>query len=311
MNVVALLALLALELVLFRIAGQPLDLATFLDLMAQSGPVLVLAFGMTLVLTTAGIDLSVGSATALVASVMAQWRGDGSFWLVALPLGLALGLTLGATNGTLVAFLNLPPIVATLGTMIFYRGLCYVILRDSENGVFLDVPGYAVLGEPMVAMVLTATLYGAAGLYFWRSAWRRELRLLGGNRTAARYAGVPVFRRLWEVYTLLGALVFLAALLHTARNGAVSASALLDLEMKVILAVVLGGTRVNGGSGSLPGTLLGVLVIAVLDEGLRGAALTTWSQQHLPFPLVHLRYFAFGGLFLLAVSLNERVGRLR
>jgi ribose/xylose/arabinose/galactoside ABC-type transport system permease subunit len=143
-------------------------------------------------------------------------------------------------------------------------------------------------------------------LAFWlnRSRWLREILMLGGNPIAARYAGIPVSRRILQVYSLVGLLGFLAALTFTARNSSVSASSLTGLELQVIVAVVLGGTRVQGGAGSLLGTFYGVLIIAVMDEGLRGAA--KWGTEHLPFKISHLEYVLLGLLLVVGVWLNSR-----
>jgi ribose/xylose/arabinose/galactoside ABC-type transport system permease subunit len=277
------------------------------DLLAQSAPVLLLGFGMTLVLMTAGIDLSVGSQVALVACVMASLKGGPDFWWTAVPAGLVLAGLLGLTNGALIAWLDIPPIIATLGTMIFYRGLCFVVMGDLEKSPFIDVPGYEWFGRFAGAAVLVALVFLGGGWYFRHSRWRREVLMLGGNRVAARYAGIPVTRRLCEVYACAGVLAFLAALCFTARNSSVSASSLTGLELKVIVAVVLGGTRVQGGGGSLAGTFFGVLIMAVLDEGLRGAAI--WGEQHLPFKISHLQYLLLGALLVAGVWLNNRLAR--
>ncbi len=273
------------------------------DLVAQSGPVLLLGFGMTLVLMTAGIDLSVGSMVALIACVMASFPAGSAFWWKALPAGLVLGLCLGLTNGALIAWLDVPPIIATLGTMIFYRGLCFVLMGELEKAPFVDVPGYEGLGQFGGVAVLVALVYGLGGWYFLRSRWRQEILMLGGNRVAARYAGISVERRTCQVYALMGGLAFLAALCFTARNSSVSASALTGLELRVIVAVVLGGTRVQGGAGTLFGTFFGVFLIAVLDEGLRGGA--AWGDRHLPFKISHLEFILLGVLLLAAVRLTS------
>lgn len=305
MNALVLLVILVAETILFASLGQSFGAEALGGLLVQAAPVLIISWGMTLVLLTSGIDLSVGSLTALVACFLGLFPGDLSFWGVAVPLGLAVGAALGFVNGVLVGGIDMPPIIATLATMILYRGACFVLLRDTEQSPFLDVPGYTFLAEPFVVLGLTAALYGAGALYFQRSRWRRELRFLGGNRVAARYAGLPVGRRLVEVYTLVGFLCALAALAYTARNGSVSASSLTELELKVIVAVVLGGTRVTGGAGSLIGSLLGVLVIAVLDEGLRGPALKMWGDRHLPFQVAHLRPVLLGLLLVAGARLHR------
>lgn len=308
--------LLAVELLFFTAVGAP-PLKSFseviryfgtysADLLAQSAPVMLLAAAMTIVLITGGIDLSVGSMVALVACVMASFEGGSHFWWTAVPLGLATAVALGLTNGGLIAFLNVPPIIATLGTMILYRGLCFVIMGDLEKAPFLTVPAYEWLGQFTGALILAPFVFVAGGWLFSRSRWRRELLMLGGNPVAARYAAVPASLRLLQVYTLMGVMAFLAALCFTARNSSVSASSLTGLELHVIVAVILGGTRVQGGAGALSGTFLGVLVIAVMDEGLRGAA--TWGDRHLPFKISHLEYFLLGLLLVVGVWLTTRRG---
>ncbi len=276
----------------------------FADLVAQAAPEFFLAFGMTLVLMTAGIDLSVGSLVALVASTMALFSGGSDFWWSALPLGLVVAVSLGGANGVLVSVFDIPPIIATLGTMIFFRGWCFFILGDLERAPFVDVPGYGVLGEFNCVLPMLAVLYGVGGVWFYRSRWRREIVFVGGHRVAAHYAGVRVGRILVSVYLLMGVLAFLAAVTFTARNGSVSGSALTGLELKVIVAVVLGGTRVQGGHGSLFGSFLGVLVIAVLEEGLRSSA--AWGESHLPFKLSHLEYILLGLLLIVGVRWSMR-----
>ena len=273
------------------------------DLFVQSAPILLLSFGMTIVLITAGIDLSVASIVALVACVMSSFPATGSFYWIAIPAGLVTGIAAGLLNGVLISRFDVPPIIATLGTMILFRGLCFVIMGDLEKSPFIEVPGYHHLGEIPATAALILLVFLAGGLYFSHSVWRREILMLGGNRIAARYAGIRVERRLLQVYALVGFLAFLAALCFTGRNGSVSASALSGLELHVIVAVVLGGTRVQGGSGTIFGTIFGVLFIAIMDEGLRGAAI--WGARNLPFKISHLEYVMLGLLLVFGVWLNN------
>lgn len=280
------------------------------DLFVQAAPILILSLGMTVVLMTAGIDLSVASMVALIACVMASFPAGENFYWTALPAGLAVGVGAGLLNGFLIARLDVPPIIATLGTMIFFRGICFVIMGDLEKSPFLEVQGYHWLGEFRGAAALIVLVFVGGGVYFAHSLWRRELLMIGGNRIAARYAGIRVERRLLQVYGLVGLLAFLAALCFTGRNGSVSASALSGLELHVIVAVVLGGTRVQGGSGTILGTIFGVLFIAILDEGLRGAAI--WGARHLPFKISHLEYVMLGLLLVFGVWLNNVLqGRMK
>lgn len=277
----------------------------FADLFTQSTPVLLLGFAMTIVLMTAGIDLSVASMVALIACVMSSFSPGTPFWWTALPAGLAVGITLGLLNGLLIGRFDVPPIIATLGTMIFYRGLCFVIMGDLEKAPFVEVRGYEWFGRFAGAITIVLVVFIGGGIFFLNSRWRREILMMGGNRVAARYAGVPVTWRTIQVYTLTGVLAFLAAICFTARNSSVSASSLTGWELHVIVAVVLGGTRVQGGYGSLLGTFLGVMLIAVLEEGLRGAAI--WGGQNLPFKISHLEYILMGFLLVMGVWLNHTV----
>lgn len=276
------------------------------DLLTQAVPLLILAGGMTIVLMTAGIDLSIGASVALTGCIMSTFEGGPLFWITAVPLGFAAAASLGLFNGLLVARLEVPPIIATLGSLFFYRGLCEILLGSRENAPFADVPHYTWFGSFTGSMAMAGAILIAGGIYFERSRWRREILMIGGNRVAARYAGIPVFRRLVQVYTLMGMLGFAAALCFTARNGSIKASSLEGLELQVIVAAVLGGTRVNGGAGSISASVIGVLLIAVLDEGLRGAEI--WLSGALPFKISHVEYMLMGGLLVLGVWLNTRAG---
>lgn len=272
------------------------------DLLSQAAPLLILALGMTIVLMTAGIDLSVGSIVALVACVMSTFSGGPAFWWTAAPLGLLLAIGLGLFNGTLISRFDVPPIIATLGTMFLYRGVCEIVMGDRENAPFADVPNYVWLGGFPGSALAAGAILLAGGGYFYFSRWRREILMIGGNRVAARYAGIPVDRRTCEVYTLMGLLAFVAALCFTARNGSVKASSFEGLELQVIVAVVLGGTPVSGGSGSVWGSVLGVFLITVLNEGLGGLAI--WRSDSIPFKISHIEYLLMGGLLALGVWLN-------
>lgn len=262
------------------------------DILVPAAPLLILSFGMTIVLMTAGIDLSIGSMVALVACTMSTFDASGGSYWAAAGVGLLLAVGLGLFNGLLIALLDIPPIIATLGTLIFYRGLCTVVLGDREN--ISAAPEW--LGSFPGAVIIAAVVVTVGGLYFSHSRFRREVLMLGGNRIAARYAGIAVSKRLVQVYTLMGLLAFLAAIIASAHDGAVIASWQTGLELKVIVAVVLGGTPVDGGRGTVWGSALGVLIVAVLEIGLMGIG-------HSNLMLVLL-----GPLLVLGVWLNTHVG---
>ncbi len=293
MNKFALPVLLLIELVIF-IPQSGMSVADYLTHVATtSAPLLILAAGMTVVLMTSGIDLSVGAMVAVVACVISAVEPDRAFWILAVPLGLVLAVVLGAFNGLLVARLDVPPIVATLGTLFFYRGLCQAAMGSLENTSTVPVWMGDFPGAPLIALGVIALGAG----YLYRSRWQREILMLGGNRVAARYAAIPVHRRLFEVYTLMGLVSFLAALCALAHDGSVKASSYAGWELKVIVAVVLGGTPVSGGRGSIIGSALGVLLIAVLEAGLISQSRSDWLL------------FLLGPLLVLGVWLNMHAQR--
>jgi ribose/xylose/arabinose/galactoside ABC-type transport system permease subunit len=279
------------------------------DLLIEAVPILLLALGMTVVLISGGIDLSVASMTALVACVLSKFDAGPQFWITAVPVGLALGAGLGLANGLLVAACDVPPIIATLGTLFLYRGLCEAVLKGAKYNPFFDVPGYSRLGELPGALALVGAILILGGGWFRASRWRREILMIGGNRVAARYAAIPVGRRLIEVYTLSGVLAFLAAVCFTAHDGSASQASYMGLELQVIVAVVLGGTAVTGGRGTLSGSILGVLLVAVLVEGLQAGGSNFWIQEKMPFKFGNLRFVLLGALLVLGVWINARLVR--
>jgi ribose/xylose/arabinose/galactoside ABC-type transport system permease subunit len=276
------------------------------DLLIEAAPVLLLSLGMTVVLISGGIDLSVASMTALVACVLSTFEPGQKFWVTAVPVGLALGVGLGLANGLLIVACDVPPIIATLGTLFLYRGLCEAVLKGAKYNPFFDVPGYARLGELPGALALVGAVLILGGGWFRASRWRREILMIGGNRVAARYAAIPVGRRLIEVYTLSGILAALAAICFTAHDGSASQASYVGLELQVIVAVVLGGTAVTGGRGTLGGSILGVLLVSVLVEGLQAGGSDFWIKQHVPFRFGNLRFVLLGTLLVVGVWLNTR-----
>jgi ribose transport system permease protein len=247
--------------------------------------------------------------TALVACVMATFEPGRQFWFTAVPIGLAVGAGLGLFNGLLVATFDVPPIIATLGTLFFYRGLCDAVLKGTKPSPFIEVPGYERLGELTGVLALVGVILVLVGGWFRWSRWRKEILMIGGNRVAARYAAIRVNRRLLEIYTLSGILAFVAAVCFTAHDGSASAASYNGLELQVIVAVVLGGTAVTGGRGSVLGSIVGVFLVAVLAEGLRAGGSVSWIQEKLPFRFNSLRFVLLGALLLIGVWINTRLGR--
>jgi ribose/xylose/arabinose/galactoside ABC-type transport system permease subunit len=270
-----LLALLAAEVAVFSFAGSNFATAgNAAEIVRASAEVGLLALALTAVILTGGIDLSGGALIALCAVTLgASWRDGGLPIGAAALLAVGVGLAGGGLNALLVARLGVPPLIVTLGTYSLFRGLAEALTRGVEN--YSSFPaGFLFLGQgfwagvPSQALVLAA----AAGL-FWvlvhRTVVGRGLRAIGFSPDAAHHAGVPVRRWLGLAYVLSGLLAGLASLVYVSRLGQAKADAATGFELTAITAVVLGGTSIFGGRGTVHGTVLGVLAVATLQNGLR------------------------------------------
>ena len=243
------------------------------DILRHSCEIGLLALALTPVIITAGIDLSVGSLLGLCAILFGKLWHDGGLTIpVAAGLTLGLGALAGGLNAALITGLRLPPLIVTLGTYSLFRGLAEAITRGSVTytdfpDTFLFVGQERWLGLPTQAWIFFAVAAGVWVLVH-RTTFGRAFRAIGLAPEGARYAGLPVERRLALVYVLAGLIAAIAAVIYTARLGQAKADAGTGYELFAITAVVLGGTSIFGGTGTIHGTLLGVAAIAVLKNGL-------------------------------------------
>ena len=231
----------------------------------------IISVGMMMVILTRGIDLSVGSVLALTAVVMADAVTGGAGWAAALLLGTALGGVLGVVNGTVVTRLRVPPFIATLGMMVFARGLA-LTYTEGRPITGLD-PSFRFLGTGFVGsipmpIVLAAIVFAAAYVLLNHTRFGRYIYAIGDNEMAARLSGIGVKRYIAFVYAAAGAMAALAGSIEIARLNSAQPTLGQGYEFDAIAAVVVGGTSFEGGEGTLWGTLLGVLFIAVLNNGL-------------------------------------------
>lgn len=243
------------------------------DIVRHSVEIGLLALVMTPVILTGGIDLSVGSMLGLCAILFGKlWRDAGLSPTTAGLATLGIGALAGGLNGALITGLRLPPLIVTLGTYSLFRGLAEAITRGSDT--FTDFPpSFLFLGqERILGMPAQAPVFLLVAVAIWllvhRTTFGRSFRAIGFSPEGARYAGIPVARRVALVYVLAGFTAGLAAIIYTARLGQAKADAGTGYELFAITAVVLGGTSIFGGVGSVHGTLLGVAAIAVLNNGL-------------------------------------------
>ena len=258
----------------------------------------LMALGMTLIIITGGIDLSVGSNLALVSVAVGFSFAAGLPLPLAIVFGLVVGLAAGLFNGLFITLLDLHPLVVTLGTFALFQGLAYGL---SEAEAISDFPDwFAYFGQAYFLNVVPGQLFIfiVAVVVVWlilsRTRFGRYVYAIGNNEEAAHFSGVPVRRVKLVLYSGIGLLVGMAAVIYTSRVYTARGDSGLGLELDVISAVVLGGASIYGGSGTIGGTVLGVLIIATLRNGLTLAGVpSTWIV------------FVLGVLLLVAVFLNE------
>jgi len=241
--------------------------ANALNILWQVSSVVLVAVGMTLVIATGGIDLSVGSVMAIAGAVIATQLGLGV--LPALLLALTAGVAVGLLNGTLIARGRIQPIVVTLATLIAGRGLAQVLSNDGQlvpvRDATLEALGRGRLGPIPVPVIIAALVVVLAVVALRSTPFGRYVLAAGGNPAAARLAGVPVQRTIVTVYALSALLAALAGILETSRLGASDAAKIgLNIELDAIAATVVGGTALTGGRATVLGTVVGALVMQVI-----------------------------------------------
>jgi rhamnose transport system permease protein len=289
-------AIAALALVLLASSPAFFSRDNIADIFLANMPVLIVAVGMTLIILTGQIDISVGSVFA-ICGVAAGLLAKAGLPLVLVVAGAcATGAALGALTGALVAFVRIPSIVATLATMVALRDG----LRWATDGAWIqDLPsGFQWLGlgqrsYPLMAGVVAFRLYALFAWGLRNTPAGRAVYATGSNRTAARLAGVHTSFATFAVYVLAGSLTGLAALLNASRFNQIPSNAGLGLELKVIAAVVVGGTSITGGRGSIAGTVLGVALLGMIGPALTFLGVSAYWERAIQ-----------GGIILTAVAID-------
>lgn len=272
LQIAGILPILLLICILFTsLTPNFLTAGNLVNILRQASINIVLATGMTFVILTGGIDLSVGSilgVSAVVAVLVSLLPALG--W-AAVPAALLTGLLLGLVNGALIALLDLPPFIVTLGALTALRGAAYLVANGTtvinRNLNFAWV-GNSYLG-PFPWLVVIALLTVLASWFVLRqTVLGVQIYAVGGNQRAARLTGIKVNRVLLFVYGVSGLLAGLAGIMSASRLYSATGMLGNGYELDAIAAVILGGTSFTGGIGTMPGTLLGALIIAVLNNGL-------------------------------------------
>ena len=271
-----LLAVIFVECVIFSLSGYNFaSLANAFEITRLAVEIGLLALALTPIIITGGIDLSVGSMMGLAAVVMGMlWRDAGVPLALAAALALLVGVLGGGLNAVMITRLGFPPLIVTLGTFSLFRGTAEGLTRGIEN--YSGFPaGFLFLGQGYVGGIVPAQLFvllaALAGYAWWlhRTSYGRSLYAIGFSPEGARYAGIPVARRLALVYVLSGLAASIAAVIYVAHLGQAKSDAGTGYELMAITAVVLGGASIFGGRGTVLGTVLGLFGIVILQNGLR------------------------------------------
>jgi ribose transport system permease protein len=259
----------------------------------------IIAAGMTFVIITGGIDLSVGSLVALsgcVGMLVIDRTGGGGSGILA---GIAVGALAGAVNGSLVAWARMPPFLVTLAGLTVYRGLALIVTGGTPiirfDGDFRFIGQGYLWGVPIPVVIMVAVMI-AAHVALTRTAFGAHVYAVGGNEEASRLSGVNVAATKLSVYVIAGALTGLAGMVLAARLSSAQPNTGEGFELDAIAAVVLGGTSLMGGRGTIWGTMVGALIIGVLNNGFNLLAVDAYYQL-----------VAKGAIIVLAVFLDQHL----
>ena len=274
--------LLGLCLLLWILTPHFLTISNLLNVLEQTSINAVIAVGMTFVILSAGIDLSVGSVLALSGVVMATLLQQDWPVAAAMAVGLLMGFGFGALNGVAIAWGRLPPFIATLGMMSIARG-CALLFTEGRpvsgfDQTFRSLATARILGIP-APVVITAAVYLVARFVLSSTRFGRYVYAMGGNEEATRLSGVNVRLHKMLVYGVSGLTSGIAAVLLTARLNSAQPIAGIMYELDAIAAVVIGGTSLAGGEGGVGGTLIGALIMGVLRNGLNLLGVSSFLQQ--------------------------------
>lgn len=277
-----------------------LTLSNLMNILNQVSLNGLVAVGMTFVILTGGIDLSVGSILALSGALLAAMLKGGTPNFIAIIAALALGTLFGLANGVSVARFRLQPFIATMAFMTMFRGATFVFTKGrpitglGDSGLFASIGRGDIGGIPWSGLLLLVSL-GAGIFILSRTVYGKGVYAVGGNAEAARLSGLTVRTTQASVYAISGFFAALAGVVLTSRLDSAQPLAGQGYELDAIAAVVLGGTSLSGGRGFMIGTLVGTLIIGVLNNGLNLLEVSSFYQQ-----------IVKGAVILLAVLADRR-----
>ena len=262
-------------------------------------PAAIVALSMTLIIVTGEIDISVGSMVGLCATFMAVCLEHGLPVQAAMLLGITVGTLAGLLNGIIVVYGGLPSLVVTIGTLALYRGIAQIILRERGVSSFPEWYqniGFGTIGGtpiPWSSIIFLLFFIGFA-IFLHATHWGRALYAIGNNREATRFSGINVKRAILGVFIASGVMSSLAAIVLTAYLASARSDTAIGLELPVITAVVLGGVNIFGGSGTMAGVLIALLVLAFVQNALGLAGVTPEGQQIVTGAVLIMTLIVFG-----------------
>ena len=266
-----LFVLIVLALIFSLINPRFATIANFLNILTQASYYMILAIGMTFVITSGGIDLSVGAVLALVTVVGFDLISGGLNPFLGVLVMFVLGTILGAITGFLIAYVKIPPFIATLAMMVGLRGLALV---HSGGEMHFGLPssitwfGQGKIAGIPVPVIISILFAMFAAWLFNNTRFGLHIRAIGGNRESVRLTGVPVNRIEFMVYAMMGFVTALGGLVMIARIDSTQATIGTSMEIHVIAAVIIGGTSLFGGRGTILGTVLGALLLSMMTNAL-------------------------------------------
>lgn len=290
------IGLVALCAALWILTPHFLTVSNLLNVVEQTSINAIVAVGMTFVILSAGIDLSVGSIVALAGVVLGTALQAGQPLVVALTLSLAAGLGCGVANGLLISWGQLPPFIVTLGMMSIARGAALLFTEGRPISGFdasFRVLATGRVGFVPAPVIVMAVVYAAAHFVLTRTTFGRYVYAIGGNEEATRLSGVSIRFHKTMIYGVSGLMSAVAAVILTARLNSAQPIAGMMYELDAIAATVIGGTSLMGGEGTLGGTLVGALIMGVLRNGLNLLGVSSFLQQ-----------IVIGGVIVVAVLLD-------
>jgi ribose transport system permease protein len=279
------LVLAIMVIIMTLLSPKFLTIANLFNISRQISVMAIVAAGMTFVILSGGIDLSVGSVVALSGIVLSYLVQNAAAPIgLAIMAGLSVALLIGLNNGALIAKLNIPFFIVTLATMVIARGLCFIITGGfpiSQLGEGFQQIGRGYLGPVPNPVLLMVLVYVIAFIILQRMRFGRYVYAIGGNETAAGLAGIRVARVKIAIYGVCGACAGIASLILTSRMNSGDPNMGTGLELDAIAAIVIGGTSISGGRGWIWGTFIGAYIIGILNNGLNMLNIAAYYQMAL------------------------------